>query len=188
MSKLNGLHPCCGPIYLKEDEYFTWINVDIQSCFRTDICCDVLELEKHIKSESVDFIWCCHGLEHLDYPKQAIDFLKVCFTLLKKDGIMRVAVPDLELVAGYYLKRDVMLRKMYGDGTFYYLFDNYGERFNYFLKEWSHKITYDCQMLCDIFQYAGFKIYGKKGFNDSIINVWHNDRLELESIFFEAGK
>jgi predicted SAM-dependent methyltransferase len=34
----------------------------------------------------------------------AIKFIDDCFTIIKKGSIMRLAVPDLKLIAGYCLK------------------------------------------------------------------------------------
>jgi predicted SAM-dependent methyltransferase len=57
------------------------------------------------ESESVDFIYCSHLLEHLTYMMTR----KVCqeaYRVLKKNGIFRVVVPDLKLYARKYVEGD----------------------------------------------------------------------------------
>jgi SAM-dependent methyltransferase len=45
------------------------------------------------RTSSVDFIYSSHLLEHL-WRDDAIFFLKECFRILKKDGVIRICVPD----------------------------------------------------------------------------------------------
>lgn len=54
---------------------------------------------------TVDAINCQHMLEHLTY-KEGVSFLRECRRVLKPDGVMRVAVPDAELLAGLYTASD----------------------------------------------------------------------------------
>lgn len=54
---------------------------------------------------SVDYIYTSHLLEHLT-KKQAIRLLRECYRVLKPDGIIRIVVPDLKLLAEKYLQND----------------------------------------------------------------------------------
>lgn len=54
---------------------------------------------------TVDAINCQHMLEHLTY-KEGVSFLRECRRVLKPDGVMRVAVPDAELLADLYVNGD----------------------------------------------------------------------------------
>jgi predicted SAM-dependent methyltransferase len=186
-NNIKALHLGCGPVIIRESG-IDWINIDIQQIFNPDLRLDVNDLRNVYQPNSIDLIWSCHMMEHLDYPYSAIKFIDDCFTILKKGSIMRLAVPDLKLIAGYYLKGSEELKKIYGEGKFYYQHDNAGERFNYFLKEWEHDICYDEEMLNDIFKAAGFSNYGKRNFRESKIPRWSHDRLEGESLFYEAIK
>ena len=47
------------------------------------------------KKESVDVIYSAHMLEHL-YFVEAMKFLKECHRILKKDGLIRIVVPNFE--------------------------------------------------------------------------------------------
>lgn len=185
--KPTALHIGCGPIIIRDNEY-NWINIDRAKHHSPDICIDVKDLLLYVPENSVDVIWTCHMLEHLPYPDAAEKFLADCLTTLKKGCIMRIAVPDLRLVARYYLNREKELKEIYGDGKFYYRHDNGGERFNYFMRAWEHIVTYDNEMLGDICQGVGFKLLGQKGFNQSMLPEWHYDRYPLESIYYEVIK
>ena len=50
------------------------------------------------KNDSVDFIFIEHGSEHVT-PQQGYRFLMECYRILKKDGVIRVIVPDIDQVA-----------------------------------------------------------------------------------------
>lgn len=49
-----------------------------------------------------DGIYHCHLLEHIDRD-DAPKFLRECFRVLKPGGILRIVVPDLEILARHYL-------------------------------------------------------------------------------------
>jgi predicted SAM-dependent methyltransferase len=56
------------------------------------------------KDNQFDVVYHSQVLEH--FPKErAADFLRECFRVLKPGGILRVVVPDLENIAGEYLRR-----------------------------------------------------------------------------------
>lgn len=54
---------------------------------------------------SVDVVYTCHMLEHLD-RREAVQFLAETMRVLKPGGILRVVVPDLKLHARNYLEDD----------------------------------------------------------------------------------
>ena len=49
-----------------------------------------------------DVVYHSHILEHFS-RKDGIQFIKECFRILKKNGIIRIAIPDLEKIAKNYL-------------------------------------------------------------------------------------
>lgn len=55
------------------------------------------------ESNAADVVYHSHVLEHLT-RSDAKAFVAECFRVLKPGGILRIAVPDLEQIAGYYLK------------------------------------------------------------------------------------
>lgn len=74
-----------------------FINVDIRETVGADVIDDAFKLEK-FENNSVDLIYCCHMLEHLEerYARQA---LERWYDVLKHDGVLRLAVPDIEAAA-----------------------------------------------------------------------------------------
>jgi len=59
--------------------------------YAIDLCSDNLSVPE--LDESIDLIYCSHTLEHIDHTS-SIRFLKECFRILKKDGVIRVALPN----------------------------------------------------------------------------------------------
>jgi predicted SAM-dependent methyltransferase len=89
------LHIGSGKKYLEG-----WVNLDILTENKVDIIDDASKLSK-IEDDSCDIIYASHILEHFgrhDYFK----VLQVWYSKIKKDGILRIAVPDFESVVGYY--------------------------------------------------------------------------------------
>jgi predicted SAM-dependent methyltransferase len=79
-----------------------YINVDIRGDVNPDLIDDVFSLEK-IEDNSIDVIYACHVLEHAK-PIEAKKALFRWHSILKPNGILRLAVPDLEAVFNYYLQ------------------------------------------------------------------------------------
>lgn len=85
----------CGKVYHPE-----WKNIDFVSFDKNLIRHNILR-GLPFGNNSVDVVYHSHLLEHL--PKsQSISFLKECYRVLKKDGIMRVVVPDLQPIVIEY--------------------------------------------------------------------------------------
>tara|TARA_A100001015_G_C14929824_1_gene688020 strand:- start:56 stop:586 length:531 start_codon:yes stop_codon:yes gene_type:complete len=58
---------------------------------------------KGINSESINLIYACHVLEH--FPRNsAKQVIKEWHRVLKRDSILRIAVPDFEAICSVYLK------------------------------------------------------------------------------------
>src|SRR5680860_1111425 len=53
--------------------------------------------------DEVDVIYHSHLLEHLE-KQDAMKFMLECHRILKHNGIMRIAVPDLQAICKQYLK------------------------------------------------------------------------------------
>lgn len=86
----------CGNRWHKD-----WINLDFHSnseFVQKHNLYEPLPFEEH----SVDAIYSSHVLEH--FPKYfAPKFLKECYRVLKKGGLIRVVIPDLEQITKNYL-------------------------------------------------------------------------------------
>ncbi len=161
-----------------------FINIDIEPSHEPDICGDVLTMG----FENVDVIYSCHMFEHLSYPNDAVKCLELFYKWLKPGGILRLAVPDLELAARSYVSGNDM-KFLYGESfKGYYLHDTACERFNFFMKEWEHQLTYDFNQLRLMLSNAGFSLVEKKQPNQSGIPNFNFDRFISESLYVETIK
>jgi len=76
-----------------------WINVDIFSFVKADIYSNAMSLP--YERESFDMIYASHVLEHFN-RHMILAVLSHWKDLLKKDGILRLAVPNFKEVCEYY--------------------------------------------------------------------------------------
>jgi predicted SAM-dependent methyltransferase len=86
----------CGSRYLS-----TWQNVDFVSKSEQVLAANLIE-GIPFQNNRFDVVYHSHVLEHFrkeDAPK----FLKECHRVLKKEGVIRVVVPNLEPIARNYL-------------------------------------------------------------------------------------
>lgn len=87
----------CGQRYHKD-----WINIDFVS--------SSVHIRQHnllngipITDNDVDVVYHSHVLEHFS-KDDGFHFMKECFRVLKTNGIVRIAVPDLETIVKEYLR------------------------------------------------------------------------------------
>lgn len=94
VSKLNiG----CGNNYLRG-----WINADFIPG-RYEIFLDARK-KLPLQAESIDYIFCEHFIEHMEMDEIKL-FLKECFRVLKKGGIIRINTPSLDKIIDIYLDK-----------------------------------------------------------------------------------
>lgn len=102
-----------------------YVNVDIREDVNPDIIDDVSKLEK-FKNESIDLIYACHILEHFGRHKYK-EVLTRWYSVLKPDGVLRLAIPNFEKICEVYSKNKNMnelLGLLYGG-------QNYEQNFHY---------------------------------------------------------
>ncbi len=86
----------CGQKYHKD-----WINIDFVSNSEDVIQHNLLD-GIPINDNEVDLVYHSHVLEH--FSKERGDyFIKECYRILKVNGVIRIAVPDLETIVKEYL-------------------------------------------------------------------------------------
>jgi len=88
----------CGP-NLKQG----WINIDIGGT-GVDLTLDMRE-KMPLPDSSAQKIYSEHFFEHLDYPNDAMRFLRECVRVLEPAGTFRVVVPDTEWPLREYVDR-----------------------------------------------------------------------------------
>ncbi len=80
-----------------------WINIDFESNHAEVIACNLLGGIPY-PDDFFDVVYHSHVLEH--FPRAEADkFLAHCFRVLKKGGLLRVVVPDLENIVKCYLEK-----------------------------------------------------------------------------------
>ena len=96
MIKLINL--CCGQRY-----HQNWVNVDFVS---TTEFVQAHDLTKGIPfpDQEFDVAYHSHVLEHFE-KSAGLVFMQECFRVLKKGGILRVAIPDLEGIVRCYIEQ-----------------------------------------------------------------------------------
>ncbi|GAB1232684.1 hypothetical protein UT4_11500 [Ferrigenium sp. UT4] len=104
---------------------------------------------------TVDGVYSEHFFEHLTQA-EGLRFLRECRRVLKPDGRIRIAMPDLDELVRRYQSEDWR-----GDGDMFRLgFDwvvNRCEMINIGMREWGHKHLYNEEELVRIAQMAGLQ-------------------------------
>ena len=92
-----------------------FVNVDIREDVNPDVLDNAFTLDTFGK-DSVDLIYCCHTLEHLDYI-ETDDAIERWHEVLKEGGTLRLSVPDLEATFAHYFYHkdlDTLMHMLYG--------------------------------------------------------------------------
>lgn len=125
-----------------------WSNIDLKSNGKII----GLDLTKPlpIKSESIDFIFSEHFIEHITL-KQAESFIGECFRVLKKGGVLRISTPSLEKLIEEYLagKSDEWRDLGWEPNT-------PCQMINEGLRSWGHQHVYDTVDLKGLLNSSGF--------------------------------
>ena len=96
--------------------FFTdWTNVDFESGHPAVQSHD-LSQGIPFGDDSFDVVYHSHVLEHFT-RSAGLKFIKDCYRVLKKEGILRIAVPDLEAIAKIYLMQIDRVRSDYNENT-----------------------------------------------------------------------
>ena len=99
--KLRKLHLGCGDKYLPE-----YINIDARKGENVDLVCDITRLP--FEEDSVDEIYMCHSLEHIEMNKISW-YIEYLYKLLKRGGEMYISVPNFEALSSMYLAKKCRL-------------------------------------------------------------------------------
>jgi predicted SAM-dependent methyltransferase len=101
-----------------------FVNVDIREDVNPDVVDDVFKLEKFAPN-SAQLIYACHVLEHAR-PEEAQKALQRWYDVLKPNGIVRIAVPDLEAVFEYYqITKNIKELRSFLYGSQKHAYDNH---------------------------------------------------------------
>lgn len=146
MSREIKLHLGCGEKCIPG-----FIHIDLADYPHIDYKRNILDLSI-FEDSSVDLVYCCHAAEYFD-REEARKVLKEWYRVLKKGGILRVAVPDFEAIVKVYLKyNDLNHRGILGPLYGRMLIKTpEGEKIIY------HKTVYDFKSVKEVLGSVGFK-------------------------------
>lgn len=134
-----------------------WLNTDIKS--KPD--CAYLDITEKfpIEDKTIDYIFTEHLIEHIPWEK-GISMLKECRRILKSNGILRVATPDLEVFLKLYFQSSDVGKEYIVWITDRDLADvkNYRASFiiNNLFQNYGHQFLYDEDLLVLALKEAGF--------------------------------
>ncbi|MGD0330707.1 MAG: methyltransferase domain-containing protein [Nitrososphaeria archaeon] len=153
-----------------------WINLDILPLeqYARNFGYNFMRVDARIlpfPNQNIDYLVASHFLEHLD-KNEAQNFLKECHRVLKKDAVMRIAVPDAKLLMELYFKKKLS----YFDDILWGGEATEIDKLNALLLS-DHKYMYDEDSLSILLERSGFKAI-PAGFNRST-------RMDLMSQMFD---
>jgi len=74
-----------------------FINIDAVNLPSTDFTCSFNKLYNYFPENSISEIYICHALEHVSWRLLPF-YLAQFYQILKKTGILRISVPDIEKI------------------------------------------------------------------------------------------
>lgn len=148
-----------------------WVNVDLHAP-DADLRLDLRE-PLPFPDGSVEYIYCEHFFEHLDFPNvedamatvletperpsEALSFLRECLRVLIPGGVLDVVVPDAERKIGMYVRRHEEPFPAGPDWWGPAWCDTPMHCINYLFRQGrEHKYAYDEETLARVFRSVGF--------------------------------
>ena len=157
-SKAIKINIGCGP-----NPKPGWLNLDIEGA---DLTLDMREIIP-LPDKCAQMIYSEHFFEHLDYPGDAMRFLRECRRLLSPGGIFSVGVPDTEWPLRDYVKSNGYLphAKHWHPGWC----STKMEHINYhFRQDGEHLFAWDFETMEKALCETGFSQIRRRDFNPSL--------------------
>lgn len=134
-----------------------------------------------LKNNTAKLIFTEHFIEHLTYDDSTFLF-KECHRVLKKDGVIKIVMPDLKKIAKLYLRNDVS--EMQQIGLSESNNNSFCKFFNQAMRAWGHQFLWDIDCLNETMLEVGFKIY-PEGVADSLFPGNRKLPTDLNCIYFK---
>jgi predicted SAM-dependent methyltransferase len=158
-----------------------WINIDVldlreyaRSRGFSFIQCDVTK-GLPFGNETVEKINCSHLLEHLTY-EEGRQFLKECYRVLRKGGVIRISVPDVKKLAKMYIKGKIKELQTLNPE----LYNKSDVEIFWNVVTSGHKSAYDYNLLKKVLEEVGFKVTDSKKFN--VVEVYPEIALVIYAV------
>ena len=129
------------------------------------------------EDESVDEIYSSHTLEHFSRT-EGLKFLEECHRVLKKGGIIRIVVPDLQCIVNDFNEKKFPANEFVDN--LLVLYEKKESRLKSFLApfiQFPHKCMYDTPTLLSVLTDIGFEAQSKTLHNSDIEDI---REIELE--------
>jgi len=160
----------------------TWINIDLTNLKNVDLALNVTE-GLPFKSDSVDYVFSEHFIEHL--PKNGGKaFLKEVFRILKPGGAHRILTPDIRGCVDVFLSekwRDIAWTQNHNLSTS-------AEYLNATMRLWGHQFIYDKETLAKYADQAGYLDVSWEEFGKSRFSVFEGIDTRINSIILDCVK
>lgn len=162
-----------------------WINVDLHTSRRGILHMDMGKTYP-FPSNSFDFIFSEHAIEHLNYRAQQ-KMLSECFRILKPGGAIRIATPDLQFLLDLANQPNKPQNKRYLEWSFAnfdYSYVNNSDInicemptyiINKFMRSWGHEFIHTPSSLIKLGKEARF-------INPVMCKPNHSQFIEMENI------
>jgi predicted SAM-dependent methyltransferase len=141
--KQHKLHLGCGSNLLSG-----WVNIDLDSP-GSDLHADLTQPLPFV-SDSVDFIFTEHFIEHITRPN-AVALLKECKRVMRKNAVIRISTPDLN-----WLVQQYTLSKTDEWADVQWIPNTPCQMINEGMRSWGHQFLYDAPELNEVLHEAGF--------------------------------
>ena len=189
----------CGPNLLPG-----WLNTDIKlnACKKGAVYMNAGELFP-LPDASIDFVYSEHLFEHLTYS-QAVNMLRECHRVMKRNGVIRISTPNLRFLLDLYQNPEAPQNKRFikwsaeggAGGEIIPVSPVYV--INKFHTTWGHKIIYDFETLTNLLKQNGFDVICRCELSQSkhkeLTNVERHhlvhsvDLYTLQTMIIEANK
>jgi len=171
------LHVGCGNVKLPG-----WLNIDVEP--GADLVIDVRE-GLPFEENSIDFIYNEHFVEHFTY-EEGEKVLREFWRCLKKEGVLRIATPDLDFLVQIYNK-DFKNQDWFPAG--FEFVKTKGMAMNMAFRWWGHQYVYNEEELTGQLVKVGFQNIKRCELNKSNYPELSNLETRKEStLILEAVK
>jgi predicted SAM-dependent methyltransferase len=155
------LHLGCGPRLLDG-----WVNLDA-AINPAIVTAKLPRGLRRFEDVSAQFIYTSHLLEHIEYPREATEFVRECYRILRPGGVLRIVVPSIENIIVAYMNDDKEFFKIQAT-----LHPNWCttklEHLLYALQQdGRHKYGYDFETMKKLLIMGGFTHIVQSDFNSS---------------------
>jgi predicted SAM-dependent methyltransferase len=160
-----------------------WVNIDLYS-EKADLQLDARD-PFPFADGSVSLIYSEHFFEHLEYPDEALSFLKESWRVLALDGVLSMGIPDCELSVRSYVTGDEdYYRHQREEKPPKWVTTPMDYLNRDFRQGREHKYAYDFQTLTRVLTEAAFTSIVRRAFNPEL----DSQHREWCTLYIEARK